>query len=370
MEKCLHILPMNKLSGAEKMALLICKNMNKYQPIVVCGGENLKAIFEKNNIKSYALDFSTKKIFGSVHGLKKVIKENNIKIVHAHDNNASLNAYLVKKIYGVDIKIISHIHSCYPWLKTENLNKKIDSYLRPKYDYNIACGNLVYNFYKENTNYFIENKSSVVSNAIDVESINNIELFNSEGLKKEYSIPKEKVVLGFVGRLCEIKGIIPFIKRIAIDKKEFKDCKILLVGSGNKEKEIRRLIKELDIEDLFVLTGFQENVYKFYNIIDIFFIPSLYEGLPMVLLEAMAFKKPVVSMNVGSISEVINEENGKLIDIGDYKEFTKQLVEIKNNRELINVYGENSYKVIKKNYNIRNYIKIIEKRYNDLSKVL
>ena len=50
MKKCLHILPMNKLSGAEKMALILCKNMKDYEPVVVCGGEELKAIFEKNNI--------------------------------------------------------------------------------------------------------------------------------------------------------------------------------------------------------------------------------------------------------------------------------------------------------------------------------
>ena len=44
--KCLHVLPMNKLSGAEKLALILCKNMKTYEPIVVCGGDNLKSIFE------------------------------------------------------------------------------------------------------------------------------------------------------------------------------------------------------------------------------------------------------------------------------------------------------------------------------------
>ena len=56
--KCLHVLPMNKLSGAEKLALILCKNMKTYEPIVVCGGDNLKSIFEKENIKSYSVDFT------------------------------------------------------------------------------------------------------------------------------------------------------------------------------------------------------------------------------------------------------------------------------------------------------------------------
>ena len=117
MKKCLHILPMNKLSGAEKMALILCKNMQRYEPVVVCGGEELKEIFEKNNIKSYSIIFSNKRLFKTLNSLKKIIEENNIKLLHAHDNNASLNAYLVKKIYGLDIKIISHIHNCYPFLR-------------------------------------------------------------------------------------------------------------------------------------------------------------------------------------------------------------------------------------------------------------
>ena len=61
-KKCLHILPMNKLSGAEKLALILCKNLNKYEPIVVCGGDNLANIFRNENIRTYIIDFN-KNIF-------------------------------------------------------------------------------------------------------------------------------------------------------------------------------------------------------------------------------------------------------------------------------------------------------------------
>ena len=54
----MHILPMNKMSGAEKMALLICSNFNEYEPIVICGGDTLKKVFNNNNINSYSLSFS------------------------------------------------------------------------------------------------------------------------------------------------------------------------------------------------------------------------------------------------------------------------------------------------------------------------
>lgn len=261
---------MNKLSGAEKMALLICKNMKGYEPVAVCGGNNLKEVFEKNGIKSYSLRFSNKKIFSTLNGLKKIIKENDIKILHAHDNNASLNAYLVKKLYRLDVKVISHIHNCYPWLKGNNFNKKIDKFLRPRYDYNITCGKIVYDFYKENTNYFEELKTSILSNAMDIEEITKVDLSKSEEVIKEFNIPRDKTILGFIGRLDEQKGIIPFIEEFAKHKEDFSDCRILIVGNGSQEYEVKNLIRELGLEDLVILVGFQSDIYKFYPIIDIF----------------------------------------------------------------------------------------------------
>lgn len=365
MEKCLHILPMNKLSGAEKMALLICKNMKQYKSIVVCGGDNLKEVFERNNIKSYSFNFSNKNIFKTLSGLKRVIKENDVKILHAHDNNASLNAYLVKKLYGLDVKVISHIHSCYPFLKENSINKKIDSYLRPKYDLNIACGNLVNEFYKENTTYFNEGNTMVLSNAIDINEIDNIDLIKGNSVKEEFNIPTDKTILGFVGRLCEIKGIIPFIKEFSKNKGDFIDCRVLLVGSGEQEEEIKELIKELKLEESFILTGFQDDVYKFYPIIDILILTSKYEGLPMVILEAMAFKKVIVSMDIGSISQVIkNGKSGYLIKAGDYEEFINRLIYIKQEKIKIKEIGENAFEYVSKNYNINKYCNELSKVYN------
>ncbi|MDZ4940888.1 glycosyltransferase [Clostridium perfringens] len=366
LEKCLHILPMNKLSGAEKMALLTCKNMKRFTPIVVCGGNDLKEIFEKNGIKSYSLRFSNKQIFSTLKGLKNIIKENDIKIIHAHDNNASLNAYLVKKLYRLDIKVISHIHSCYPFLKENGINKKIDSFFRQRYDFNIICGNLVYDFYKENSNYFNLDKMNILPNAIDINEIINFNLSKSKSLREEFNIPSNKTILGFVGRLCDIKGLIPFLEEFSKNKEDFNDCRVLLVGSGEQEGEIKELIKKLKLQDLVILTGFRDDVYKFYPIIDIFFLPSLYEGLPIVLLEAMAFKKAVVSMNVGSISEVvINGETGFLVE-NELREFINKMKIFKDNKNLRINIGNRAFNHVSEKYNIVNYMINIEEIYSNI----
>ncbi|WP_283672582.1 glycosyltransferase family 4 protein [Clostridium perfringens] len=367
MEKCLHILPMNKLSGAEKMALLMCKNMKNYKPIIFCGGEELKEIFEKNGIESYCSSFSSKNTFKRLSYLKDIIKNNNIKIIHAHDNTASLNAYLVKNLYKLDVKIISHIHNCYPWLKENGFNKKIDRFLRKRYDYNIVCGKIVYDFYKDNTDYLDDKKVEILSNAIDIEEIEKFNFSKNDEIIKKYNITKNKIILGFIGRLDHQKGLIPFIKEFYKRKDEFNDCVFLIVGSGSQEGEIKKLLKDLNIEEYFILTGFQKDTYKFYPLIDIFFLPSLYEGLPMVLLEAMAFKKAIISMDVGSINEIIIDgETGILIKNKDYLKFIDRLINIKNDFITRKKYEKNSFGFVKNKYNISNYISRLEKIYYDI----
>ncbi len=287
MIKVLHLLPMNKLSGAERMGLLICKHMSEVESYVITGGEDLAAVFEEEGIQASHLNFSMKKLPQVMKQLNQFIKEKQIDIVHAHDNMASIAAYLTKKRYHLKVKVVSHIHSCYPWLQENCVYKKLDGLIRPNYDFNIACGQIVYDYYDQFAPYFNPKKVCVLSNAIDTSQLGAIPKYQIDEIRKEFNIPSDQTIIGYIGRLVELKGLVPFIKTLDKYKQQFNNCKFLIVGDGDQEGEIKRLIKDLKLEDLFVFTGFQSNVYPFYQLIDIFFLPSLYEGLPMVLLEAV-----------------------------------------------------------------------------------
>lgn len=362
MRKCLHILPMDKLSGAEKLALIICKKLPNYNPVVICGGDTLKDIFEDNGIRTYVVDFN-KSIFKSAKEISKISTENDIDIIHAHDNTASIISYISKVIYRLDIKLVSHIHNCYPWLKSNNKNKIIDSIFRKRYDYNIACGKSVYDFYTKYTNYITTKNTSVLSNAIEVKEIIKKSKVNKDEIYKQYSIPKGKKILGFVGRISNQKGILPFIESVSRHKDKFDDCIFLIAGSGDQDDKAKELVKRLNMNELFVFTGHQDNIYDFYPLMDVFFLPSLYEGLPMVLLEAMSFMKPIVSMNVGSINEVI-KNNGYLIQSGEYDDFVNKLGKLKDDDEKRKIFGQNSLNIINRDYEIDTYCYKLEKIYN------
>ena len=369
MIKVLHLLPMNKLSGAERMGLLICKHMSEVESYVITGGADLAAVFEKEGIQTSHLNFSIKQLPQVIKQLNQFIKEKQIDIVHAHDNIASLSAYLTKKRYGLTVKVVSHIHSCYPWLEGNGLYKRIDCWVRPRYDFNIVCGKFVYDYYNQHAIYFNKEKMIILSNAINTSQLGAIPKYQIDEIRKEFNIPSDQTIIGYIGRLVELKGLVPFIKTLDKYKQQFNNCKFLIVGDGDQEDEIKQLIKDLKLEDLFVFTGFQSNVYPFYQLIDIFFLPSLYEGLPMVLLEAVGSGVPTISMNVGSISEVIERDyNGVLIEKGDYATFVQQLVKMKEDPNSLNIYKENGKKKIASYFDIGVYNQQLKDVYSQLVK--
>lgn len=366
----LHILMMNKLNGAEKLALILCQNLQQFEPVVVCGGETLAKKFSDAHIPNYSIDFQGNNRLKSLHELKKIIIHHQIKIVHAHDNQASINAYLLKKIYGLDIQVISHIHNCYPWLKTENMLKKIDRIFRNRYDYNIACGNLVYEHYEKYADYIDLSKVGIFSNAIDVEKIQMYATVpKSQQRYLELGINSDKFIYGFIGRFSEAKGILPLLASVGEHATAFLDSQIVLIGSGTtqQEKEIQAVIRKYGLEEIVVLLGQQEDVYQFYPLMDVFFLPSQYEGLPMVILEAMSSRKAVVAMDVGSIHEVvIDNHNGILVPAKNYEKFVAALIQLKQEREKLPTFENNALITIQEKYNIKNYALEIEALYNKI----
>lgn len=366
-KKCLHILPMNKLSGAEKLALILCKNLEEYEPIVICGGDTLSNIFKQEGINCYTVDFC-KNIIKISRQISNIIIKNNIKIIHAHDNKASVIAYISKFLSHIDVKLISHIHNCYPWLTSTNNNKIIDSILRKKYDYNIACGKLVYDFYEKNTNFINSENTYILSNAIDFNNVVKLNDYEKDKILEKYNINITKKIISFVGRMEEQKGIIPFIENFNKYKGNFDDSIFLLAGSGDQQEQVKQMIEKYRLQKYFKLIDYTNNIEEIYNITDIFFLPSLYEGLPMVLLEAMSYGNAVIAMDVGSIGEIVKDkETGYLVERGNYNLFMNRLIELKDNRNNMEMYSKRAFDFIKKNYNIKDYTREMEKIYNKLA---
>ena len=180
----------------------------------------------------------------------------------------------------------------------------------------------------------------------------------------------KRPTLIFAGIFSENKGIYDLLSVIVRLKEQIPEIRLLLAGDGNITK-IKELIKTNAIEDNVEIVGWvsPEKLISLYCESHIFVLPSYYEGLPMVLIEAMACGLPVVSTRVGGIPEIIEEGiNGFLIMPGDKEALFEKLLALSKDLDLCLKIGENNISKVKKEYDISIYSKKLKFIYNSLIK--
>lgn len=168
-----------------------------------------------------------------------------------------------------------------------------------------------------------------------------------ELIRKEFGFSKKDFVIISVGQLSKRKNQEVIIRAMAqIDDTS---VKYLLVGLGEKEKEYRELVDRLNLQDRVILAGYREDIPDLLHMADAFVFPSLQEGLPVALMEAMAAGLPVVCGKIrGNVDLVTDRVEGILAEPTDSQAFAQAIVELKKKPDKTALYGENAKKKIRR----------------------
>jgi|SRR3989338_3453646 len=156
-----------------------------------------------------------------------------------------------------------------------------------------------------------------------------------------------------VSRLVAKNGVGDLIKAMAILKRDISDAKLIIVGSGPLEKELRRLIKDLDLEERVILAGSQspDNVAGYLAKAKVFVRPSLSEGLGNAFLEAMAVGLPVIGTAVGGIPDFLKDgQTGLFCSVGDPHDLAEKIKLLLTDRELRTKIIDNGRKLVADKY--------------------
>ena len=165
---------------------------------------------------------------------------------------------------------------------------------------------------------------------------------DANGLREELSIPREAPLVAEVGRLCDVKGQRELIDAIA----RLPDARAVLVGAdleqgGAYERALRRRAEELGVSDRVVFAGYRDDAARVVAAADVFALPSWTEGLPLVVLEAMALGRPVVATTVGGTPELVADgETGLLVPPRDVEALTSALKQVLEDEGLRRRLGE------------------------------
>ena len=227
------------------------------------------------------------KVFKYHNALKKVLKDGNYKIVHSHINTLSVFSLFAAKCAGVPVRI-AHSHSTTS--KKEKKRNLLKQILRPfsktfATDY-MCCSELAGRWLFGNKEY---DKGNVylLNNAIDLDKFKYDEKVRKEK-RKELNISDDTLVIGHVGRFVKTKNHRFLVDIFDEIHKEKKNSILLLAGQGPLMDEIKEKVKNLRLEDNVRFLGQKNDINELYQAFDVFILPSLYEGLPVVGVEAQA----------------------------------------------------------------------------------
>lgn len=360
----LHIVATGRLNGAERMVQLICRHMlrDTFNPFIVCAGEPLCGIYRSEGHPVETSDVLLP-LPGNVIRLRSIINRKRINLIHAHDHRASLTAWLASR-FSSGIPLVSHIHNTNPWLTGWHPWKLVETFMRGRYPVSIACSETVRKYYMQFNPRAKKSIIHTVSNGIEITSHKPV---NRQILAQELGIPEGRFVYGTVGRLEEQKGIDQLLIAFKKVTAHLENVFLLIVGAGPLEHELKKLTVDLELSRHVAFTGYRDNVYEIFQLMDAFVLASRWEGLPMVLIEAMAQSLPVVATDVGGVGELVrNGETGFLIAPGNIDDLAKMMIEINDKSELRQNLACSAHRLIKREFNVVNQVRKIENIYLSL----
>lgn len=352
----MHVISSFHTGGAEKLLIDTVKEdykMNKLKSYV-CIINNQYSIQMLNELRKYAnvilIGKSEKnKNIKYIYKFIKILKESDINIVHCH-NRGSYKFALLSKVFINKLKIVYTIHDTNIYNNVPEVYVKIDRIFIDKF---IAISKAV----EDNITMrgISPDKIKLIHNGIDVEKYN---------LSKE--LRKNEITIGCVARLVpEKKGQDILIKAISKVKKLYPNVKCKLAGEVPIEGGIKKNENKIYLEELAKSVGVYENIDFLGNVdnipeflkgIDIFVLPSRYEGFGLSLIEAISSKTPVIASNIDGPREIIKgDKYGLLFEKENECDLSEKIIQVILGYEYQKI--ENAYLYVNENYSVKSMYK-------------
>lgn len=334
------------MGGAEKVVydLAYYSDKNRFNTYVISLSKRLERLQEfldgKIETKALNKDNSLSDLIQMIKEIDFFIKEKKINIIHAHMSHPMILATILK-VMNPKIQIVTTSHNIDIESKARELFLYVFRFLRFK--------DIV--FSKDILMYFYKKNYEIIPNGIN---------FNNYELKLEKN---EKFTFISVGRLETVKNHKLLIE-VANNLKDNFDFELQIVGDGYLRNELQSMIDDFGLNQKVKLLGLRRDIPLLLNKAHCFLMPSLWEGLPIVLLEAGASRLPIISTSVGSIPVLLNNENSTLVELNGFEE---AMTDIINNFEKANKKAQKLFDKIEKEYSIKQIVRKHEKIYLEAS---
>jgi len=366
--------PFPSKGGAEILTHELSQALTKkgHEVTVVCrepdGGE--VDDFEIQDIKIHRILASS----GRTRFLRKVIsfyrflRHNKFDVIHAHFIISGGTLGLIGKLFGIPVIVTAHESLTLREFRTR-LNKIMVVIARltlKTIDFLVVVSDSM-------TKDAIDagcsaSKVGVVYNGIDLDKIH-----SSEGtaILQKYGIAKDDFIILFLGRLLPVKCPDDLVKAFPKVVQKVPNARLIFAGRGEEEMKLKGLVSDSGLNDKVIFAGFvsEDEKWDLLKRCDVFVLPSIIEGHPITVIEAMACGKPVIATNVGPFPEIIsNEETGLLVPLHAPDALADAIIELALDEERRLEMGKMAKKDIEERFDINkiadDYLEIYAKVIN------
>ena len=366
-KKILYIITQSDFGGAQRYVFDLSTHLNADFDVLVAagkdGGGELFSRLERCGIKTVRLKHLKRAInpwrdLLAFFELRQLIKTEKPNIIHLNSSKAGILGSFAAK-FQVSRFTFQVVYTANGWVFNEPLNwlkKKIYLWLEKltsKYKNKIIC----VSEYDRQTALkygFPAKKLATIHNGIDFTNLHFLEkeasrqeLFNRLDFKFHASCFK---LVGSIANLYPAKGIEYLVEaaNIANHKSQITNCIFAVIGEGAERLKLEKLIKKYNLTDKFFLLGHLENASQYLKAFDIFILPSVKEGFPYAILEAMSAGLPIISAKVGGIPEmIVDGQNGFLVEPKNPQQLAEKIAYLLKNPEISQNLQEQTIAAIK-----------------------
>lgn len=379
--KVLHLIDSLKAGGAQKIVYQLAVNADRrlYSHLVCSwrdsgpyigflkekGIEARTLMIRRRSI--ILLPFFVFDIMRMLYGLLNLAKSRKVDIIHGHLPDSSMLAVLMGVILKKPSVITIHSSNIMPFNRQapfrNRLRTSVIRFAFRKANVLIAVGDDVRKGQKKLLGNDIP--ITTIFNSIDYEKF--AKQRNGGEIRKKMSIPQESLVITCVGRLVVMKGHSYLLKAVAQLKKKFPSICLLLVGDGPLLPDLREEIERMGLDGVVRLLGRRSDIPEILAASDLFVLPSFHEGIPLVVLEAMASQKPVVATNVQGTREIVsNGVDGFLVEPKNHIPLAERIDKLLSNPDLSSKMGQKGREKVERYFRLGKMVEKVEDIYKKL----
>lgn len=350
-KRILHLITGLEIGGAEMMLLKILPRMQDVFDNRICcimGHGPIGGKLEEAGVPVYYLNLKNIFDFSVISRFRKIIKEFKPDVLVTYLIHADLFGRILGRIFGIK-KIICSVRVKLIQIKYLPL-LFLDAITAPLVTHYHFNSQSVANMYRKF--FFLpKTKITVIPNGLEIENYD--KHVDNQQKKEDLGVPRDKIIIGCVAKLRKQKGHKYLVSAFAEVLKNNPNVFLLLIGDGEERENIEKQIENLSISDDVLLLGNRNDISELLQIIDIFVLPTLFEGMSNALMEAMAVGKPIIATDIPENRELIeNKKNGILVSIKNPKKISIAIDDLINNVDKRNIISSAAKDKILAFYNI------------------